>query len=226
MNQTFTQRQAEENTRERRCEDLAIKLHTGQTRKYSGDPYVMHPLIVAAIIKNLFTFDETDPPYITGKYHDMICAALLHDTLEDAVQPEEVTRQQILEVGGPDVLQIVEQLTNPSKKTPHLNRAERKKLDREHIINASYEAHCIKAADRIHNLLSLGNDNDFNLLYVEESQLLADVLNCHPVLKMTLLNDIATIQAKLRLYDFINNADCSLYRDYARFIKESTGVEI
>ena len=48
----------------------ATRAHRGQTRK-SGDPYITHPLAVATILAEL------------GMNHETLCAALLHDTIED-----------------------------------------------------------------------------------------------------------------------------------------------
>ena len=49
---------------------MAASWHQGQTRK-SGDPYITHPLAVATILAE------------TGADDEMLCAALLHDTIED-----------------------------------------------------------------------------------------------------------------------------------------------
>ena len=54
----------------RRAYDVAASWHQGQTRK-SGDPYITHPLAVATILAE------------TGADDEMLCAALLHDTIED-----------------------------------------------------------------------------------------------------------------------------------------------
>jgi (p)ppGpp synthase/HD superfamily hydrolase len=54
----------------RRAYDVAASWHQGQTRR-SGDPYITHPLAVATILAEIGADDE------------MLCAALLHDTIED-----------------------------------------------------------------------------------------------------------------------------------------------
>ena len=53
-----------------RAYDVAASWHPGQTRR-SGDPYITHPLAVATILAE------------TGADDEMLCAALLHDTIED-----------------------------------------------------------------------------------------------------------------------------------------------
>jgi len=54
----------------RRAYDVAASWHQGQTRR-SGDPYITHPLAVATILAELGADDQ------------MLCAAMLHDTIED-----------------------------------------------------------------------------------------------------------------------------------------------
>jgi hypothetical protein len=51
--------------------DVAARYHDGQKR-YSGDPYITHPVAVATILAELGTADDR-----------MLCAAILHDTVED-----------------------------------------------------------------------------------------------------------------------------------------------
>ena len=53
-----------------RAYEVAASWHQGQTRR-SGDPYITHPLAVATILAE------------TGADDEMLCAALLHDTIED-----------------------------------------------------------------------------------------------------------------------------------------------
>ena len=55
----------------RRAFDVAESCHQGQTRR-SGDPYITHPVSVATILAGLGADDQT------------VCAAILHDTVEDA----------------------------------------------------------------------------------------------------------------------------------------------
>src|SRR5687767_12850778 len=72
----------------------AMKAHGEQTRA-SGDPYFSHPLEVAAIVTDLKLDDAT------------IAAALLHDVVEDT----EATHQEIEELFGNEIAQLVEGLT-------------------------------------------------------------------------------------------------------------------
>ena len=50
---------------------FATKAHEGQVRKYTGEPYIVHPL---AVMETVATVEHTD---------EMLMAAVLHDTVED-----------------------------------------------------------------------------------------------------------------------------------------------
>ena len=76
--------------------ELARELHEGQYR-YSGDPYISHPVAVAEIAVGL------------GLDTDSICAALLHDTIEDC--GELIDLPMIKKAFGEDVAHLVDGLT-------------------------------------------------------------------------------------------------------------------
>lgn len=77
--------------------DFANEKHKGQKRKYSNENYITHPVQVMEILRKL-TDDE-----------DVLCAALLHDVLEDT----DTTRESIIKWFGMRVLSIVEEVTDP-----------------------------------------------------------------------------------------------------------------
>ena len=68
-----------------RAYEVAAKYHANQSRK-SGDPYITHPLAVATILAEL------------GMNHDTLCAALLHDTIEDTPYTLDELRRDFGEV--------------------------------------------------------------------------------------------------------------------------------
>ena len=131
-----------------RALDLAIKLHTDQFRK-SGDPYVVHPIVVAAITAS-FSADET-----------MVIAALLHDVVEDTDYSIEEIEKQF----GKDVTHIVEGLTKivtiRDENLIASGRDERissSALSFRKMLIASIEdvrVLIIKLCDRLHNMLTL-----------------------------------------------------------------------
>ena len=139
---------------------FATKAHGDQKRKYTGDPYIVHPIAVAEIVK---TVPHTDA---------MIAAALLHDVVEDTP----VTIEQIKDKFGSEVAELVGWLTDISRPE-NGNRKTRKSLDRDHSANAPAEAQTIKLADLIHNTESIEkHDPSFYKVYKQEKIALLDVL--------------------------------------------------
>ncbi len=140
---------------------FAARAHAGQKRKYNGLPFIVHPARVGGRAAVLEAVGE-----------ETVMAAYLHDVVEDT----EVTLEEIRLQFGDRVAGLVQELTNPSKgvKAP---RAERKRIDREHLIGVSREAKRIKLLDRIDNLSELsGAPQDFVKLYLEESRMLLEVI--------------------------------------------------
>jgi len=135
----------------------------GQTRKWSGEPYIVHP---AAVVDILLT--KTSQPV----YEDMLCAAWLHDVVEDT----KLTLAFIQEMFGDSVARLVEQLTDISKPTDG-NRQIRKRIDLMHTANASPEGKTIKLADLIDNTKSIVElSPGFAVVYMQEKEELLEVL--------------------------------------------------
>lgn len=134
---------------------LATKAHEGQFRKYNGLPYVTHPMRVAFA---LATYPTVKIPHI--------CAAMLHDTLEDT----KITHQEIIDAAGDEALNLVIELTNTTHDLKKIPRRDRKRLDWERLSKVSFWAKIIKMFDRIDNLRDMVNAQvGFKKLYVEES---------------------------------------------------------
>ena len=133
----------------------------GQRRKYTDEPYIVHPARVAVIVSKC------------GGTDDMISAAYLHDVVEDTG----VSIEDIQDMFGPDVALIVDGLTDVSVPEDG-NRAVRKAMDRVHSAEATYEAQFVKCADIIDNAGDIGaNDPSFNVLYRKEMAMLLDVMD-------------------------------------------------
>ena len=132
----------------------------GQTRKYTGEPYVVHPIEVSELVASV---NGTEA---------MVAAALLHDVLEDT----EVTVDLLEEQFGSKVADLVLWLTDISRPEDG-NRSARKALDRQHSAVAPAAAQTIKVADLISNTRSIiAHDPGFAKVYLEEKRLLLDVL--------------------------------------------------
>ena len=141
--------------------EFATKAHEGQIRKYTGEPYIVHPLEVSDIVSSVEHTEE------------MLMAAVLHDTVEDT----DTTIQDIDREFGPVVAQLVDELTDVSKPEDG-NRATRKGIDRDHSAQASAQGQTIKVADLISNTSSITeHDPDFAKVYMKEKALLLQVLD-------------------------------------------------
>lgn len=139
---------------------FAAEAHTGQVRKYTGEPYINHPVEVMNIVKSV--------PHT----EDMLCAALLHDVVEDC----DVSIQEVGDLFGHVVMSMVNKLSDVSKP-PHGNRAVRKEIDRMWIGDAHRNTKTIKLADLISNSKSiLEHDKEFAKVYIKEKELLLEVL--------------------------------------------------
>jgi (p)ppGpp synthase/HD superfamily hydrolase len=144
-----------------RAASFAAEAHKGQVRKYTGQKYIVHPIEVMNIVASV---PHTDA---------MLCAALLHDTVEDCG----VTLEQIKELFGPEVEDLVFWLTDPPKGESGMNRAVRKELSRQRLEIAPPEAQTIKLADLISNTASIvKHDPDFAVVYLREKAELLKVL--------------------------------------------------
>jgi len=144
---------------------VAAHQSVGQKRKYNGEPYYTHPFAVAKILGE----------YVSGDA--MLCAAYLHDTVEDTG----VSIDNIETVFGEEVALLVLGLTNVSKHSDG-NRAVRKAMDRNHTWDQSDKVQIIKCADVIHNMSDLVG-TDFGKKYAREKLLLLEGMRIkdHPI---------------------------------------------
>jgi (p)ppGpp synthase/HD superfamily hydrolase len=118
---------------------FAQKKHHGQKRSFVGLPYFTHPKFVARLIEDL-TNNET-----------MVCAAFLHDVLEDTA----TTEIELDQAFDSEVCCIVKELTN--NKTDSRKVGKTKYLS-EKMVRMSEDALTVKLADRYHNVLFLESD--------------------------------------------------------------------
>ena len=132
-----------------------------QLRKYTNEPYIVHPAEVVSIVKSV--------PHTEA----MLAAAWLHDTVEDTGVTLETVRAEF----GDEVATLVGWLTDVSRPD-HGNRAARKAVDRAHSASAPAEAQTVKLADLISNTRSImAHDEAFAKTYLTEKRLLLEVMN-------------------------------------------------
>ena len=126
---------------------FAAKMHRGQTR-ISGEPYLSHPIETAVILANMKMDVVT------------VATGLLHDVLEDT----DTTFEQLQELFGPEVAQLVEGVTKISK----IHFASREEYQAENLrkmllaMAKDIRVLLVKLADRLHNVRTLK--------YVKEEQ--------------------------------------------------------
>jgi len=126
---------------------FAAHAHRAQRRKDAdATPYINHPVALVRILAVEAGIDDAD----------ILCAAALHDYLEDCCGNEgqpglETGRMQLRSRFGEAVLAYVDALTDDKA----LPKAERKRLQVEHAANASHGARLVKLADKIANLRDL-----------------------------------------------------------------------
>ena len=125
----------------------AKKLHEGQTR-VSGEPYITHPVAVAEIVTGL------------GLDTDSICAAFLHDVIEDCSDRTNI--DEIKRLFGEEVAMLVEGLT----KMKPINVEDKEEANMENIrkmllaMSKDIRVIFIKLCDRLHNMRTLGVKKD------------------------------------------------------------------
>ena len=164
--------------------EFATVAHQTQTRKYSGRPYVEHPLAVARMVER-FDHDE-----------DMIIASLLHDTVEDT----SVTFEQIERAFGADVTALVSDLTDASCPVDG-NRMTRKQIDLLHTATAHPRAKTVKLMDLVHNSVSIvRHDRGFAAVFLDEMSKMLDVLQDASDPNAWALAQRVYVRARFRMY--------------------------
>ncbi|MCC7385490.1 MAG: bifunctional (p)ppGpp synthetase/guanosine-3',5'-bis(diphosphate) 3'-pyrophosphohydrolase [Deltaproteobacteria bacterium] len=119
---------------------FSAKVHQGQVRK-SGEPYLVHPLEVCGLLADMRLDEHT------------LSAGILHDTIEDTV----ATAEDLKQLFGPQVSEIVEGVTKLSTipySTSHERAAEN---FRRMVVAMAKDIRVIlvKLADRLHNMRTL-----------------------------------------------------------------------
>ena len=114
---------------------FAADKHRNQRRKDAeASPYINHPIALANVLANEGGVDDVT----------VLCAAVLHDTIEDT----ETTPEELQAIFGPKVASVVMEVTDDKS----LEKSLRKQRQVEHAPHISTEAKLVKLADKISNL--------------------------------------------------------------------------
>lgn len=150
-------------TNVRKAMDFAIKAHAGQVRSVTGYPYIVHPMAVFATVKQ----------YKESKHiESLLCAALLHDVLEDTEYSFEVIMTEF----GAKVASLVLELTNNPDDVKRLSKVEYQK---KKLSGISSWALVIKLADVLDNVSDQPTQKQLArykeiLTYLEENRTLSE----------------------------------------------------
>lgn len=124
---------------------FAVEAHAGSMRKGSHTPYIVHPMETAAIAASM-----TEEP-------EVLAAAVLHDVIEDAG----ITYEQIRELFGLRVAELVDSLTENKREgvPPEETWEIRKRETLEHLrTTADRDVKIIALGDRLSNIRSMYRD--------------------------------------------------------------------
>ncbi|WP_130833065.1 HD domain-containing protein [[Erwinia] mediterraneensis] len=147
---------------EEQARHYATRAHAemGQRRKYTDEPYIVHPAAVVELVRSV-TDDEI-----------VLAAAWLHDTVEDTP----TTLQDIEVHFGEPVARLVAMLTDSAQPGAR-NRAARKLAHFRHTADASPDAQTIKLADIIDNTHAIVRfDPHFARVYLVEKRIQVNLL--------------------------------------------------
>ena len=163
--------------------EFAKESHSDQARK-DGSPYIGHPLRVA--LRLLETGGLKGP--------DLLCAALLHDVVEDCG----VELAQVRELFGKKTADLVRAMTLPELREGQ-SKSER---DQAHFSSLSWEsrdAQILRSADRLDNVLTMGSvfPEERRAEYLEdtESGLVPLILACNTALYHALQDAVANAKS-------------------------------
>ena len=138
---------------------FAALAHAKQKRNYTGEPYIVHPIEVMALV-HAHAKEPTE---------EMLLAAVLHDVVEDTVVGLDTIRRRF----GFTVAVLVDQLTDEYTKEayPDMNREARKTAEAARFVDVSPEAATVKLADLISNTRSIvEHDKGFARVYLREKR--------------------------------------------------------
>ncbi|MDD5151249.1 MAG: RelA/SpoT family protein [Flavobacterium sp.] len=183
----------------RKAFDVAVDAHKDQRRK-SGEAYIFHPISVAKIVA-----------YEIGLGATAIAAALLHDVVEDTP----ITIEDIDRMFGAKVAQLVEGLTKISIVQKEMNVSMQAENFRKMLLtlNDDVRVILIKIADRLHNMQTLDDMEDYKQVKIASETL---------YIYAPLAHRLGLYKIKNKLEDLgLKYTEPAIYNDIVSKIKET-----
>ena len=151
--------------------EFVKKMHKGQVRKYTNEPYHAHPLEVAKIVSEY--------------QDDCVEIALCHDLFEDTKCDFTMLYNKLVKIGyerrlSYKICNNVKELTDvfTVEDYPSFNRKWRKEKESIRLGDISYKSQSVKYADLINNTISIvENDKAFAKTYLSEKEAILKVMN-------------------------------------------------
>jgi (p)ppGpp synthase/HD superfamily hydrolase len=173
--------------KEKMAWNFAKQAHKGQIRKFINKPYFgAHVVKVNAIVKQ-YTTDE-----------DLLCAALLHDTLEDCYEDPDVGLVELKEIFGNRVGNLVWELTSDGDEIDDDYEGSKTNYLIDKMIHMSDDALIIKLADRLQNISDAFTATErFRTKYFLETSNIIEVLKSHRRFNRIQSLLLADIESKL-----------------------------
>jgi GTP pyrophosphokinase len=201
--------------------DMAVEAHSNQRRK-SGEAYIFHPINVAKIVAEQIGLDATS-----------ICAALLHDVVEDTKFSVEDIERNI----GTDVAKIVHGLTKISSLKKDKNISLQAENFRKMLLtlNDDVRVIIIKIADRLHNMQTMDAMPEYKQVKIASETLyiyapLAHRIGLYNV--KTELEDLSLKYTEPKRYESIKlkieetkGAQESFIKTFSKFLKHELSKE-
>lgn len=174
--------------------EFADQAHEDQTRKYSPDRYIVHPI---RVMKTCSEYTDSLP---------ILAAAVLHDVLEDTPYTQDdisaFLESYMNEAERNLTISLVIELTDVYVKEnfPKLNRFKRKKKEIKRLKNISPEAQTIKYADILDNAAEISqNDPMFAERYLKEClDILLALKDGNSQLRQKAIDLVTTEQKKIK----------------------------
>lgn len=162
---------------------IAERVHLGQLRTGTQEPYIVHPLAVSQILLDY------------GRPTEEVIGGILHDTVED-IKGAKAKADLIEEIHagfGLDILKLILGVTKISRHEDG-NRQARVAIDINHFAIQPAGSHNIKIADVIHNLSDVSAlDRNFAIKYIREKDLLIAEFEKSRKADLDMLHDVRVL---------------------------------